>query len=781
LIKDLIVQLAMRVNKGLFFAVLSVIILLSSSLLYYQLGSKEEGLIPSRIGREAHKVGEDIVWISHKAKGEGFQVLMDGKWNELLVKGVNMGISKPGHLPGETAITYEEYYRWFGMISDMDANVVRVYTVHPPAFYEALYNHNRRVDDPLFIIQGIYTEEETLFSSGDAFKTNNNESFSYAVEMVVDVIHGRANILPSPGNASGTYRRDVSEYVLGLVLGLEWDPSFVQGTIEAHPSVPDLKADFIETDSATAFEVWLASLMDHAAYYETKRYHEQRPLSFANWPTTDKLEHPYEPFYDEDLVSIDPDKVLPTWNMVPGLFATYHVYPYYPDLMTLEPSYAKYINKDGSYDNYAGYLHDLKRTHLLPVLIGEFGVPSSRGIAHEGLYGMDHGHNTEQEQGEIISDLFDDIVSEGLAGGIIFSWQDEWFKRTWNTMELTEPDRRAYWMDVQTCEQHFGLLSFDPASEGVRTMDGNDYDWMGPSTDQFLKGSEPIQYIGDGFDDQRTIRGLRISHDEAYINIGMDTLATRGLNWDKMNILILIDTLSDQGSTSVPFGTGLKSEVGFDFIIHICGEEGSQVLVDSYYDLHHYRYGHDIGHVEESPYAHVKDNGIFHPIEQTINKGFKVPSTGQIVPFKAFETGKLRWGCSDPGSERYDSLADISSSDNGSFIELRIPYLLLNFRDPSSRNVNADPWTDGYGNGKVIDGIRVAVVTYLPGGNGNASGIDGPLRITDSLPHPVDGTLKAKSIPFYTWDNWDVPTYSERLKVSYGTVRECFSMNRPSG
>ncbi len=764
----------MRVHRGAVAAVLVVFLLISGAA--YLLLRSREGPDPfrSRIGREPHSIDGGVVHISCKAKGDNFKVLMDGSWKDILVKGVNMGMAKPGFFPGEAAITYYEYYRWFSLISEMNANVVRVYTVHPPSFYDALYDHNRRSDEPLFIIQGIYIPEEDLLRSGDALQETNNRSFIGSIRTTIDVVHGNTELPQRPGHASGIYDRDISQYVLGYVLGIEWDPTLISDTNKLHEDVSGHDGRYIGTEGSTPFEVWLTSMMDHAAEYETSAYSEQRPLSFINWPTTDKYDHPYEPFYHEDLVSLDPEVMVPTWNMVPGLFATYHVYPYYPDFMTLEPKYLDHVDADGDKDSYAGYLHELKRTHSMPVVIGEFGAPSSRGIAHEGLDGRDHGHMTEEEQGQVLSDLFGDIVSEGLAGGLIFSWQDEWFKRTWNTMELTEPYRRAYWMDVQTCEQHFGLLSFDPASEGVRTMDGNYNDWMGPSTDQFLKGSEPIQYIGDGFDDQRTIRGLRISHDEAYINIGMDTLATRGLNWDKMNILILIDTLSDQGSTSVPFGTGLKSEVGSDFIVHICGEEGSQVLVDSYYDLHHYRYGHEIGYVEESPYAHVKDNGIFHPLGLTVNKGFKVPSTGQIVPFKAFDTGKLRWGCSDPGSERYDSLADISSSDNGSFIELRIPYLLLNFRDPSTRTVNADPWTEGYGNGKVIDGIRVAVLTFLPGENGNASGTDGPLKITDSIPHPVEGTLKATSIPFYTWDSWDAPIYRERVKVSYQSVKGTF-------
>ena len=48
-----------------------------------------------------------------------------------------------------------------------------------------------------------------------------------------------------------------------------------------------------------------------------------------------------------------------------------------------------------------------------------------------------------------------------MAGGLVFSWHDEWFKRTWNTMDYDHPDRRPFWDNIQTNEQHFGLLCFD--------------------------------------------------------------------------------------------------------------------------------------------------------------------------------------------------------------------------------------------------------------------------------------------------------------------------------
>ena len=50
-------------------------------------------------------------------------------------------------------------------------------------------------------------------------------------------------------------------------------------------------------------ESWLAARLDHLATLEAAGL--EQPLTFTNWITTDPLEHPAEPFVDEDRVSVD--------------------------------------------------------------------------------------------------------------------------------------------------------------------------------------------------------------------------------------------------------------------------------------------------------------------------------------------------------------------------------------------------------------------------------------------------------------------------------------------
>ena len=91
-----------------------------------------------------------------------------------------------------------------------------------------------------------------------------------------------------------------------------------------------------------------------------------------------------------------------------------------------------YIDSDGKVNTYEAYLRDLKLAHTIPIMISEFGVPTSRGVTHKNVMGYNQGGVDETEQGDMLADMYISIYDSGYAGAIAFSWQDEWFKRTWN-------------------------------------------------------------------------------------------------------------------------------------------------------------------------------------------------------------------------------------------------------------------------------------------------------------------------------------------------------------
>ena len=715
--------------------------------------------------------------------GQYLQVYRSGEPHDLLLKGVNMGIAKPGHFPGEAAITKAEYARWLRHIGDMNANAVRIYTLHPPAFYEALQEYNAHAEHPIYVLHGIWMNEDKLLESGDVYALENSQEFAEETRRIIDVIHGNANIPERPGHASGVYTADVAANVLGWIIGVEWDPAIVVSTNAKHAGQPEYEGSYFRTKMASPFEKWLAQAMDDTVKYETEQYKWQRPVSFTNWVTTDLLEHPAEPDATEDMVAVDPNVIWPTPSLKAGYFASYHVYPYYPDFMNYETKYTEYIDHRGQKNNYAGYLRDLKQAHRMPVVVAEFGVPASRGMTHRNVSGWNQGFLSEDEQGAIVSRLFEDIDQEGMAGGIVFAWQDEWFKRTWNNMDYDNPDRRPFWSNVQTSEQMFGLMSFDPgASELVVKVDGNTTDWekadIEPLTVSGANGASTLQKYHDGYDEQRRIDRVYMASDERYVYFRLDFGKNgKPLDWSRTNATILLDTVPGQGQTAVPSG-GIASDAGFDFAIDLKGPDASRIWVDSYYDLHELQYGRMLKMIPQAPYADQNDNGVYHRQMLTLNKELTIPNRegdNRVIPFESYESGVLRFGDGNPDSPHYDSLADAAVNAEDAIVELRIPWQLLHIKDPSMHEAVGDIRLNGLETSVQSPGFRVAVVTSMPEPNADRAQQPGGTAIADSLPSASSGMLRAADMPLYVWEGWEHPQTHERLKKSYYKLKETFA------
>lgn len=665
--------------------------------------------------------------------GEGFEPRF---WT-----GVNLGATTPGYFPGDLSPTKEDYLRWFPRMKEMNVDVVRVYTILPPHFYEALAEFNRGRRDPLWLMQGVWSPEEELIGEDqtgrDAYDPAISGAFEAELKDAVRAVHGDAVIEAEFGKASGEYDTDVSEYMLGWILGTEWYPYSVEKSDEAHAGTPPYAGEYFRaTEDATPFESWLAEKLDVVAK-EEMRYGWQHPIAFTNWLSTDPLPHPNEPFEKEDLVSVDPMHMEPTDAWTAGYFASYHVYPYYPDFLRYDPEYADYRRDDGEVDPYAGYTADLRAHHEgIPLLVTEFGVPSSRGLAHRGPLGRDQGMHTEEEQGRMDADMLRDLREEGLDGGILFAWQDEWFKYTWNTVELELPsERRSLWRNRLTNEEHFGVVAVEPgeSAEEMVTLDGDPED--------FRDRPGLVERGYPGFD-------LSVTHDEANLYLLFEK---KQGDWDLANEEL------DVGFGSIPGGSDSADPVpgatfpgGIQFLLRMRGEENSRMLVESAYDQHTWLYTEKLGMLpDENAGAKGAHAGDFLPWKLAVSRALDLPQTGERIPFEEFEAGIMRPGTTDPESPEFDNLADWHAE--GDILEVRIPWMLLGYTDPSSRQVWDYPYE--------ADELR-------------------PVDAGDLRVHPLlrgDGGETSVEPLAYSWEGWDEPVYHEREKESYGIMREAFA------
>lgn len=685
-----------------------------------------------------------------------------------IIKGVNMGAGIPGEWATDYAIDEETYLRWFKQIQDMGANTIRVYTILSDDFYNAFYEYNKDNENPLWLIHGVWINDYVQNSHRDAYDEDFRETFIQDCRTVVDILHGNKKISLGYEHGSGSYKHDVSQWVIGYILGVEWEDVTVAYTNHEHKfdDMKPYKGEYMSAaDDASPFESMLAEVGDKMIAYETNRYNQQRLIAFSNWPTTDPFQYPeWLTYFFMKCGYVDVENIITSDKFLSGQFASYHVYPYYPDYLgylideklevkenILTEDVIKYLdldsgvpildlmgesivdaltNENGEINSYVAYLKILNDYHTMPVVISEFGVSTGRGMAQRDRYtGRNQGHMNEQEQGEAIIECWEDIMNAGSAGGCVFTWQDEWFKRTWNTMHAVDLTKTPYWSDYQTNEQYFGLLTFDPGEEeSVSYVDGDISEW----TDEDV--------VSD--DGEAT---LSLKYDEKFIYM---MIKKDGLDTEDEKIYIPIDTTPKSGSTYCE-GEDISFEREADFLIVLDGEENSRVLVQERYNVLRAMFHHETNDEDAYTDPPDKDSPIFKRINLMLQTATPLITGDWTASSETYETGKLRYGNANPESEDFDSLADFMYAEDA--VEIRIPWQLLNFSNPSEMKIH-DDYYENYG----VEYIDIEKLYIGAGFAGKGESCEGRISME---PFELEGWGKEV-------------TYHERLKESYYILQD---------
>ena len=691
-----------------------------------------------------------------RTAGDGFEIHTNAGWRPFYVKGINLGVALPGRFPSEFPTDDSTYGRWLELIAGAHANAVRVYTILPPAFYRALKTWNEaHPDRALWLLHGVWTEPPPRADyDAPGWKTD----FRSEMRRVVDLVHGHALIAARPGHAFGRYESDVSDHVLGVIIGREWEPFSIRVYNARRRDHTAFAGRFLALDRGTPADAWMAEQCDYLVAYEWDTYHAQRPIAYTNWPTLDPLVHPTEPTleeeqglrrrygfppnprlkeYDNDRESLDAMLVRTTPADLAGYFASYHAYPYYPDFIDLDSAYAAAGSAEGG-SRYFGYLRALKQHHAgRPLLIAEYGVPSSRGVSHLQTDGLGHGGHDERAMADIDARLTREVRAAGAAGGVLFAWLDEWFKHTWVTIELeVPPERSRLWHNVEDAEQHYGLMGeYGGASADATPAPGGD-----PAAWRALS----VLARGDSL-------VLRVGADPSYLYVA---LAGRP-EFDSARYVVGIDTYRrDRGQFRLPGVAGPAGEVGSEFALVLNDTSDAQLMVAPWYNpFLEPRSGMgptglDRFHNEAATVDVARSDGALDSLFVTTNR-WRIARNGRTYPPRGVNRGRLRHGRAAEAS-----LADWYVDRAAGLVEVRIAWGLLNVTDPSSRRVMVRYRRAGGGTFEtaVTDGFRFEVAA-LDRVHGGVVAHLGPERT-------------------YAWPTWEAPTWHERLKPAYDAMRE---------
>lgn len=737
------------------------------------------GPAPAARPVRAPLVRPDTLVYPSRARGDHFEVRTARGWQPFYLKGVNLGAALPGKHPSEFPDS-AVYVQWIQQMAAMGANSIRAYTIHPPHFYSALRAWNlAHPDAPLWLVHGVWAE---LPPEDDFANREWEGEFFQEMRYVVDLLHGRADVPARPGHASGYYTADVSPWVLAYIIGREWEPFSVVAFNELHPELRGYRGRFLNVEGGTPMDAWLGKASEYIVAYETDTYHAQRPVAYTNWPTLDPLTHPTESTvaeeiairerlgervesrpleYDNDATGLDANLVTPTAALPAGYFASYHAYPYYPDFLVLDPGYNQARSPEGR-SNYFGYLTELKRHHThLPVVISEYGVPTSIGNAHFQPQGFHHGGVTEQQMAEIDARLTREIAEAGMAGGMIFAWIDEWFKKNWIAIEFEIPlERNRLWFNRLDAEQHYGMYAMDPGEvvPGA-TLAARAAGW---------RNIRPL-YTGQG-------GTLRAASDEAYLWLRFEGDGGRL----PPELFVGLDMLKPAaGDFRFPGRVGNRLPVGVEFVVSATGNE-VRVMADPSSNPFRVERREGIagqpsaGPNIESPLpgfftgrwqmrfnrpfiSQANEDGVYDSLRVVPNRR-RFARDGTEFPALGYDRGLLRRGALPDGLWERDEANGV--------LEVRIPWGLLNVTDPSERRVLQDPegQVPGDFGTTTVDGVRIVAAAR----EGSAW-----------RQWPASG--RAADVALFAWPTWEEPKWRARERPVYGAMREVFRTLRPAG
>lgn len=577
-----------------------------------------------------------------------------------IIKGVEVDSSYGPNRGSDFIVDEDTWSQWFELIQQMGANTIKATNVLDDQFYNAFYNYNNNNDQPLYLLQGmqVTTIEMILNPRSDDkqefYKTLQNDG-----KDLVDIIHGRKILLTNKHKGNGFYFNDISPWVIGYLIGDDWNQDSISYINHIFEELPEFNGTYVTaTEDATNFQKMMAQLIDQILSYESKKYNQQRLVSVNSYLIMDPFQ--YEEHYASQLGKLNEFKIEniePTSQMRSGLFASYaHEDIELPILQMIAEK------ETADYPSVNSYLELLYKTHDIPVVITSISYPSSMYVNHE------------QKQEEVLLRNLQQFDSIGYNGTIIRSWQDVWDRRNIATSYAVDLQQVNEWHDAVTPTQHFGLLGFKPYRDDVlMKIDGNDDDWQDVEIDFQSKEKKVL-----------------MTRDHAYLYFWIEDSHIKS-NEVQYLALDLHPKLGSKTSNIIDVTFDRK----IDFLIEINPNTGAMVYVQNRYQSVRQNFLEDV--TGENPFEKYPavTSHRFEPMAYLMEEA-RVLSEEEMDDLStehyrySFQSMNPLVMADDIDAEE----ADLALRDG--YLEIRIPYQLLNVYDPLQFTIH-DDYYEKYG------------------------------------------------------------------------------------
>ena len=669
--------------------------------------------------------------INYNAYANDGHIYLKEKEQEFQIKGVELNSFYPGYDFSEYHIDKKGYLKWIEEIQNMGANTIKASNRLDTDFYEALYEYNKNNKNPIYLMQCIDIEE---------YETNNAKSiYGFKNELIkeclkaVDIIHGNRYIVTSGIAGRGLYNKDVSKWTIGYIIsgiGKEETICYTDNT-DKRVSSKGYNGKYFYTvpGEASETECIVAEIMDKITKYETNKYHEQKLVSLM----IDMLKDPFK--YKENvnvqlgkMAYINLKNIKTRENLKTGKVVSYNMTGTTNQFINIlnEEEIEKYKNILDTVQKdtiYGGYVDFINKYYDDPVLIGSYGFSTSRIIDKDQEKAL-----TEEEQGRKIVNSFKEFINLGSCGGIISCWQDNWAITTWNVKYASIENKEKYWLNNESIDQHFGILSFESKEQSsICLVDGKIDEWT----------KENLVYKQE-------------DGTELYCKYDYENVYIMAKNINSENLYIPIDTTQISGASS--YG-GTRFNRKADFLIKIDGKDNSQIYVQEYYDSIRAMYESNITGTLQYSNKPSKFTNNFVSMRAILKKQIDLSADISLMTaeqrtnyrmYKIAIAGKLIHGNNNPESTNYNSLADYCFGEN--CVEVQIPWGLLNFSSPSEMLIH-DDYYKNYG----VEDTKIDKM-YIGIGKSTSSNIN------------------LEKVKLRGWKN--KVKVQERLKKSYNIIKE---------
>lgn len=661
----------------------------------------------------------------------------NNSWQPVYVSGVDFGPAAPGYQPTALPNDNGQYSRWLLLVANLHANVLRAYTLLPPAFYRS-YKHYLERGGQASLFQQVWIGDPP---NNDLWDSKYIEDTQAEIRYVVDAIHGHGSVPPRRFRAGGVFDNDISARVAAILFGRELDAAVLAQTNAANRGRRRYDGKYISVANGTPVQVWYAQMLDYLVNYETVTYGWQHPVAAISGPAPDPQRAPLL----ESAFRVDP-------GFSAGVFSMYPAFSYDPEYVENDPRYQQARDAQGPNPVY-GYVRELRSRTPFPLVVSEFGMSTSDVTRRVVASGWNLGGLSEDEQAQFLTRIVRGLKEAGCAGGLGFELMDEWYRQGWSTEGFANPPERArLWVNQLDPAQHYGLAGFHSSRWRLFGTDGAL--WAGVPK---LYSAATASVTADGYQAERRVTSVQAAVDEAYLYLRLkvdclDCIATRKdgkTHFDKVAYAVAFNTLPNRvGVQRLPFGN-IEAPGGVNFLLYLGDRNQARLLVSDNYN----------------PYEIVPRSDIPALKVVRYRRGFhmSLASQGQFVAIpqpSGDNSGALRWGNPDPQAADYDSRAEWFADAGDGVIVVRIPWARLLVTDPSQFQVFSSFEDDGVHSMHSLN-MQISVFVLDPQGGGDLAA----MKVDAALPSVSGGKLGDPAD--FRWTGWNVVTPDLYLKKSY--------------